>query len=86
MTNRIDPADIAKLLDFNAATIKVWLQRAEFTKYAIKDNFFGRLKVTYRFDEVFKLNFITFLRNKGYKDKANKFCKEVKTIIKKEET
>lgn len=36
MKNRIDPADIAKLLGFNAATIKVWLQRAEFTKYAIK--------------------------------------------------
>lgn len=86
MKNRIDPADIAKLLGFNAATIKVWLQRAEFTKYAIKDNFFGNLKVTYRFDEVFKLNFITFLKKRGYRDKANKFCKEVKTIIKKEET
>lgn len=84
MTNRIDPADIAKLLGFNAATIKTWLQRAEFTKYAVKDNFFGRLKVTYRFDEVFKLNFITFLRNRGYGYKANKFCKEVKTIIRKE--
>lgn len=82
MAKRIDPAAIAELIGFNAATVKTWLQRPEFTKYAIKDDLFGRVKTTYRYDEVFKLNFATFLRNKGYRVKAATFIKQIKTILK----
>lgn len=72
MQERITAKQLAEITGFGEKVIQIWLCRSEFSKFYRNDNYFGRVKINYVFNQEFITLFSEYLKKKSYKHELEK--------------